>query len=223
MPSQEAVWLPLYADNSVTPFGIVFLSRHDSARSILRASGFFTGLPSVRMLAMQNIEIKARLDDSSRVERQLEALGARRMWRRWQQDTFYKVPQLGAMPSWLKLREAEDSPPEVIGYCRAPPHGGPHASDYEIIIVKEAEAWKRLFGRVLPDDKVVKKTRTLWLYENTRIHLDSVDDLGEFIELETVVNGPPDSARAETLRIMEILHLDESDCIQGAYRDLLPD
>ena len=174
------------------------------------------------MRAMQNIEIKARLEDRARVERQLEALGAKKMWTRRQEDTFYRVPQLGSMPSWLKLREAEDSPPELIAYRRAPAHGGPHASDYELIVVKDAAAWKRLFSRVLPEDKVVKKTRTLWLYESTRIHLDSVEGLGEFLELETLVHGPPDVARAETLRIMEILHLSEEDCLTGAYRDLLP-
>ena len=55
---------------------------------------------------MQNIEIKAKMVDRSRVERQLTALGARRMWVRWQTDTFFLVPEQSGMRRWLKLREA---------------------------------------------------------------------------------------------------------------------
>ncbi len=36
--------------------------------------------------------------------------------------------------------------------------------------------------------RVVKKTRDLYVYKNTRIHLDTVVDLGLFIELETVIH-----------------------------------
>ena len=69
----------------------------------------------------------------------------------------------------------------------------------------------------------MKKERTLWLYENTRVHLDRVEGIGDFIELETVVQEAldADSARAETLRLMDVLHLDPAECIEGAYRDLL--
>lgn len=171
---------------------------------------------------MKNIEIKTRLDDRSRVERQLRALGARGMWCRLQRDTFFTVPRLGQMTGWLKLREADDSPPELIAYRRSPPDRGPHASDYDVVVVSDAETWKRLLTRVLPIDRVVEKLRTLWLYENTRIHLDRVEGLGQFLELETVVRGPDvEAAHAETRRLMAVLHIREEDCIRGTYRDLL--
>lgn len=167
---------------------------------------------------MQNIEIKARLSDRSNVESRLSALGARRMWTHRQKDTFFGVPK-----GWLKIREAEGRPPEVISYERATDRAGPRSSYYEVILVEDAEAWKRLLGRVLPADKIVEKERTLWIYEHTRVHLDRVDGLGEFLELETVVEGIPlEEAKAETQRILETLGVQRGDLVALPYRDLIP-
>ncbi|MBI4600408.1 MAG: class IV adenylate cyclase [Planctomycetes bacterium] len=166
---------------------------------------------------MLNIEIKARLRDRGNVEARLEALGARRMWTLRQKDTFFAVPS-----GWLKIREAEGRPPEVISYRRATSHAGPRASDFDVILVEDAAAWKRLLGRVVPADKVVAKERTLWIYEHTRIHLDRVEGLGDFLELETVVDGiTSDQARAETSRLVETLGIKPADLVAAPYRDLV--
>lgn len=168
--------------------------------------------------AMQNIEVKARLHDRAKAERRLEALGARRLWSRRQKDTFFAVPM-----GWLKLREAEERPSELISYLRSTESAGPRASDYDVIVVKDPPTWKRLLGRVLPVDKVVEKERTLWIYEQTRIHLDRVDGLGEFLELETVVESlDPSAARAENERVVRALALDPADFLAMPYRDLIP-
>jgi predicted adenylyl cyclase CyaB len=166
---------------------------------------------------MQNIEIKARLHDRENVERRLTALGARRMWVRRQKDTFFSVPT-----GWLKIREAEGRPAEVISYRRATDEAGPRVSDFDVILVENAPTWTRLLGRALPIDKVVEKERTLWLYEHTRVHLDRVDRLGEFLELETVIEGiPATEAEAETARIVETLGIESADLVSVPYRDLI--
>jgi predicted adenylyl cyclase CyaB len=171
---------------------------------------------------MQNIEVKARMADRGRIEKQLTALGARRMWVRRQRDTFFRVPPPASGRSWLKLREVEGRRPEIISYWRPEGREGPRASDYDVMVLEEVGNWKRLLGRVLPEDIVVAKERTLWLYENTRIHLDRVEGLGDFVEIETVVRDLRiDVAREETLRLMDVLHLAPEDSIEGAYRDLL--
>lgn len=169
------------------------------------------------MRSRQNIEIKARLRDRPKVEERLAALGARRLWTLRQKDTFYSVPS-----GWLKLREVPGRPAEVISYRRSTGHGGPRSSDYDVAVIPDAGLWKRLLGRVLPFDRVVEKERTLWIYEHTRVHLDSVDGLGEFLELETVVEGiEPEEARAETARIMDVLGVSPPDLVAVPYRDLL--
>lgn len=167
---------------------------------------------------MLNIEIKARLGDRANVERRLDALGARKLWTLRQKDTFFAVSA-----GWLKIREAEGRPAEVISYRRATSHGGPRASDFDVVLVEDAAAWMRLLGRVLRPDKVVEKERTLWIYEHTRVHLDRVDQLGDFLELETVVDGiDAETAKAETARIIDTLGVRQEDLVAVPYRDLLP-
>ena len=180
---------------------------------------------------MKNIEIKARLDDRTRVERQLAALGARRMWVRRQRDTFFSVPQRRTTvpdgpltdggAGWLKLREVDGRRAELISYSRSS-SSVPRVSDYDVVTVDDPATWKRLLTRALGEDRVVEKERTLWLYENTRVHLDRVEGLGDYVELETVIQRQTEAeARAETRRLMEVLHIQEPACIERPYRDLL--
>ena len=183
---------------------------------------------------MKNIEIKARLDDRTRVERQLVALGARRMWVRRQRDTFFAVPEKQATDpegagvperrrghGWLKLREVDGRRAELISYSRSA-SSTPLVSDYDVVTVDDPATWKRLLARALGEDRVVEKERTLWLYENTRVHLDRVEGLGDYVELETVIQRQTEAeARAETRRLMEVLHIQEPACIERPYRDLL--
>jgi len=168
---------------------------------------------------VQNIEIKTPLRDREKAEARLRALGARRMWTRRQVDTFFRVP---LESGWLKLRESQGRPPEVISYQRATGHTGPRPSHYDVVVVKDADAWKRLLGRVLPIEATVSKERTLWIYEHTRIHLDVVEGLGEFLELETVVDEiPAAEAHAETARVVSALALDPAEFVSRPYKDLL--
>ncbi len=168
---------------------------------------------------MRNIEIKTPLHARADVERRLEALGARRSWVRRQKDTFFGVPR-----GWLKLREVEGAMAELIAYRRVDDPAGFKTSHYDIEAVRDAAAWKRLLGRVLALDAVVEKERTLWFYEHTRIHLDRVVGLGDYLELETVVRDiDADAARAETGQVIEALALCPGEFISVRYRDLLRD
>ncbi len=166
---------------------------------------------------MRNLEIKCPLPNRAETEARLARLGARRIWERRQKDTFYTASR-----NWLKLREAEGERAELISYGRTGPADGARTSDYDVLSIEDAAAWHRLLGRVLDVDLVVAKTRTLWRWEDTRIHLDRVDGLGEFLELETVVGDRPlDRARAETETVICTLGLAPETFISVRYRDLL--
>jgi predicted adenylyl cyclase CyaB len=168
---------------------------------------------------VQNIEIKTPLADAERIEARLRALGARKMWTRKQTDTFFST---ASGSGWLKLRESEGRLPELISYERSTSEVGPRLSNFDVLVVSEPAAWKRLLGRVLPIDAIVEKERTLWIYEHTRIHLDRVMGLGEFLELETVLDGLlPEDAREETARLMHALSLDPAQFLSLPYKDLL--
>ena len=135
---------------------------------------------------------------------------------RRQRDTFYEVPK-----GWLKLREVDGEPAELISYRRTDEPDGLRSSDYDVETVGEGVTWRRLLGRVMDVACVVEKERTLWLYEHTRIHLDRVVRRGEFLELETVVRGiSPDQASREALRVIDALALKEDEFISVPYREL---
>jgi adenylate cyclase class IV len=147
----------------------------------------------------------------------LRSTDARRVWTRRQRDTFFAVPR-----GWLKLREMEGEPAELISYLRSTEDPGPRTSDYDVLRHEDAERTRRLLARVLPEEIVVVKERELWRLDHTRIHLDRVEGLGEFLELETVVEGISlEEAEDEARRIVEVLGLDPSRFVPVPYRTLL--
>ena len=166
---------------------------------------------------MQNIEIKTPIACFEKTEERLESMGAEKVWRRQQSDTFFDVPQ-----GWLKLREADQAKPQMISYVRTTESSAPRPSSYDLIQLDDAEAWKNLLGRVLPMDCVVTKKRTLWIWKHTRIHLDQVEFLGNYLELETVVDGISlAEAEAEANQVIELLNLNRMEFISIPYREML--
>ncbi|MHC5062927.1 MAG: class IV adenylate cyclase [Planctomycetota bacterium] len=166
---------------------------------------------------MKNIEIKAYLPDRQLVESLLEECGARFIWTRKQRDTFYRTEL-----DWLKLREETPGAAELIAYKRDTSSARARPNSYERAPIEDLQTWQRLLGRVLRIQAVVEKERSLWLFQNTRIHLDRVTGLGEFLELETVLDGISEAeGQKECAQVIALLRLRESDFIARPYRDLL--
>ena len=165
---------------------------------------------------MQNIEIKTPVDDASALERRLADLGATREWVRRQRDTFFNC-----RAGYLKLREVEGEPGELIAYER---EAGSHAraSDYEIVSAPDSAALRSALTRSLGVRGVVEKIRTLYLWKHTRIHLDEVSGLGSFLELETVMRGiSREEAESETRTVIAALDLDPSRFLDRPYLEML--
>ena len=131
---------------------------------------------------MKNIEIKSPLADRPGTEERLRSLGAKLEWTRRQVDTFYHSPS-----GWLKLREVEGSRSELISYRRSVEDSGPRESDYHLLRIDEPGELNSVLESSLGILGRVEKQRTLWVYRNTRVHLDRVEGLGDFLELETVL------------------------------------
>jgi predicted adenylyl cyclase CyaB len=165
---------------------------------------------------VQNIEIKAPARDVAALVARIETLGAVRQWSRRQRDVFFRVPE-----GYLKLRIEEGRPGELIAYVRAPGNE-PRPSDYDIAPVEDAGKTERVLARSLGVRGTVEKTRTLYLWRHTRIHLDQVEGLGDFMELETVVDGiSAEAARAEAGAVIDALALDPATFLDRPYLELL--
>lgn len=165
---------------------------------------------------MRNLELKARCADLDAAAERAERLGARRAGALEQRDTFF-----AATHARLKLRELGDGGAELIAY-RRPDTAAARGSDYELCPVAEPARLAAVLAHALGTTGRVEKRRVLYLYEHTRIHLDRVRGLGDFVELETVVTDQPESeARAELVRVAAALALGADDLVAEAYVDLV--
>lgn len=165
---------------------------------------------------MRNIEVKCRCEDLEAVRRAAEALGARDAGVLLQDDTFFH-----ASNGRLKLRVFADGAGELISYHRSDAAEA-RGCDYFIYRTADPEPLRAALLDALGEAGRVRKQRRLFLYEHTRIHLDSVEGLGTFVELETVVTDQTDEdAREELERIATALGLRPEDRLAVAYVDLL--
>lgn len=165
---------------------------------------------------MKNIEIKSPLADRPGTEERLRSLGAKLEWTRRQVDTFFNSPS-----GWLKLREAEDCQSELISYRRSVEDSGPRESDYHILRIDEPSELLSVLESSLGILGRVEKQRALWIYRNTRVHLDRVEGLGNFLELETVladIDGAEGTAESE--EVINLLELDRKSFISVPYLEL---
>ena len=148
----------------------------------------------------------------------MRALGGERVGLDEQRDTYFAVPR-----GRLKLRESSLSGAQLIPYLR-PDGGGARRSDYRVIPVPDAAGMRRLLSELLGVHRVVRKRREVLLWRNVRIHLDRVEALGSFLELEAVFDGSAESERAQheaCAHVLRELGLSHEPGIPGSYESLL--
>lgn len=164
-----------------------------------------------------NIEIKARARDFAELRRRAAVLADTPLEILPQEDTFFNVPH-----GRLKLRVLTGMPAQLIYYSR-PNQDGPKRSDYEIFETDSPDKLKSLLAAAYGIRGVVRKTRYLYIVGQTRIHLDEVEGLGQFMELEVVLReGQSDAEGQETAEgLMSSLGVERSDLLEGAYMDLI--
>src|SRR5215467_13058083 len=129
----------------------------------------------------RNVEIKARIDNVEAWLDRAKSLADFGPVHISQDDTFFVCPN-----GRLKLRAFSATNGELIYYQR-PNSAGPKESLYSIVPTSEPDALRNLLELSLGQAGRVRKSRTLFLAGRTRIHLDQVEGLGDFIELEVVL------------------------------------
>ncbi len=165
----------------------------------------------------RNVEIKARVSDPARLRELALAMGDGPGRLIHQKDTFYNVAR-----GRLKLREFDDGTGELIAYERAD-HTGPKTSRYAISPTVDPAGLHAALAQALGVRGMVVKQRTLVLSGPVRIHLDQVEGLGDFMELEVVLTGleTEDQGMIVARELMVKLEIEASDLIEGAYIDHL--
>jgi adenylate cyclase class IV len=168
-----------------------------------------------------NIEVKAKVRDWERQCSAAGELAGSPPETVDQVDTFFQVNA-----GRFKLREITPARGELIFY-RRDDELGPTLSDYSISNTHEPGKLRDTLSLAMSICGEVRKKRLVYLSEKfggqTRIHLDEVKGLGQFIELEVVLQpgqSPEDGTRIAG-EFRTALDIRDEDLIELAYFDLL--
>jgi adenylate cyclase, class 2 len=165
----------------------------------------------------RNVELKASDPNPALSARRCSELGAEQQGEILQRDTYFDSPRGG-----LKLREERPGGPHLIQFDRAD-EPGPRESRYRTVGVPDAAATIAALRAALGVRVTVVKRRQLFLWREVRIHLDQVDGLGSFIELEAVASSDsdllPEFAMIDHLK--EMLGIADERLTGLGYADLL--
>ena len=170
--------------------------------------------------ARANFEIKARCEDLAAARDRAARLATEYIGIDHQVDTYF-LTRCGR----LKLWESSLSGGQLVPYLR-PDQPGPRRSDYRIVPLPDPVGTKALLTEILGLHRVVDKWREIFLVGNVRIHLDRVEGLGSFLELEAVFDGDAASEaseRAKLERLMRELGVQPRDLVATSYEALLAD
>ncbi|MBI5833232.1 MAG: class IV adenylate cyclase [Armatimonadetes bacterium] len=168
-------------------------------------------------MSHQITEIKARCPNLARAERVLRDLGARHVGRDLQVDTYFHCTQ-----GRLKLREGNIER-SLIAYTR-PDQAGPKHSEVTMTAVPPDLALKPVLSAALGVLVEVVKERQIWFVDNVKVHLDRLEGLGEFVEVEAIdLHGDLGAERrlAQCQALMSALGVEESDLLSSSYSDML--
>ncbi len=160
-----------------------------------------------------NLELKVKLDSFKEVKKLLKKIKAEHTATFKQKDVYYAT-----RAGLLKLR-IENGSESIITYKRDE-KSKDRFSDYCVIYFADGNG-EKFFGSVLKTEAVVEKKRLLYMYDNTRVHLDEVKGLGTFLELETLVVKGKSDAKKRFDYIVKALELSKYKSIRKSYRDLI--
>ena len=174
-------------------------------------------MSNVSRLMPRNIEIKARIESVKAVALKVAVLATESPVELTQDDTFFRCES-----GRLKLRTFSATEGELIFYRRGNQHG-PKESFYIRTPTPSPESLREALSLAYGQVGRVVKRRTLYLIGRTRVHLDRVERLGQFLELEVVLgeNESSEVGVREAHSLMAQLGIKPSQLIETAYVDLL--
>ncbi|HVE48342.1 MAG TPA: class IV adenylate cyclase [Casimicrobiaceae bacterium] len=165
----------------------------------------------------RNVEIKARVASIHALTSRVAAIATAGPDYIDQDDTFFRCSN-----GRLKLRVFSGGGGELIFYRRAD-NAGPRESFYLCSPTVSADTLRDSLSIAYGQAGRLKKRRTVFFVDRTRVHLDNVEGLGEFVEIEVVLEEDEQVERgiAEANSLLATLGISSSQLIAGAYVDLL--
>lgn len=165
------------------------------------------------------VELKAKMNDVEEVKRRLSLLDAQYIGRFHQIDTYFKVRQ-----GRLKIRETERQDNADIIFYERPNIPNIKKSYILLIHAQPPKVAKELLAKFFHTRVVVDKTREIYVLRETRIHLDQVTQLGNFIEFELPTTNEAKeikNSRSLLANLCGKLGIKKEDLEALSYADLL--
>lgn len=165
----------------------------------------------------RNVEIKAGIESVEQLLPRVVSLADSGPTYIVQDDTFFGCPK-----GRLKLRKLSETQGELIFYERAD-CAEPKESFYVVAPTHSPNALREALALSYGVVGQVRKTRTLFMLGRTRIHLDRVEGLGDFLELEVILqeNEGLEKGIVTAQAVLNKLAVSSQQLVPGAYIDLL--
>ncbi len=166
---------------------------------------------------MKNVEIKAKCDYPEKIEKILLEKGADYKGLDHQTDTYFNV-NTGRLK--MRIGNIEKS---LIFYNR-PNIKGPKQSTFNLYLSDNIEELKPLLISSLGIMVEVRKHRKIFFIDHVKFHIDVVDGLGDFVEIE--VGDLDDTRTIDELQnlcdyYIRLLGIKEENLINISYSDML--
>lgn len=166
---------------------------------------------------VRNVEIKARCEDADLIRSILETHNAEFKGTDHQIDTYFNIPD-----GRLKLRQGTIE--ENLIFYRRPDAKTPETSDINLVPAEHPEQLHALLDNALGTKVVVDKKREIYFIDNVKFHIDRVEKLGRFVEIEAIDEDNSlgqKKLHEQCQKYLDILGIEEEDLIAESYSDML--
>lgn len=164
-----------------------------------------------------NVEIKAKCNNQNAIREYLRFNDAQFKGTDHQVDTYFKVPN-----GRLKLREGKIEN-YLIHYERSN-NEGPKQTKVTLYKSNPGSTLKEALSKALGVLVVVDKIRDIYFIENVKFHVDEVEGLGTFMEIEARdIDGRigVDVLTKQCNKYLKVMGIRNNDLVTLSYSDLL--
>ena len=168
-------------------------------------------------MAILNIEIKAKCSDPTFIRKILTQRNAMLKGTDNQKDTYFKVAY-----GRLKMREGNIEY-SLVHYDRED-ISGPKRSEVLYYHPRKEDLVKQQLIKAIGTLVIVNKKREIYYIDNIKFHIDEVEDLGSFVEIEAIDKTGDigaDKLYEQCKDYLSLFQIDDKDLIDNSYSDML--
>lgn len=181
------------------------------------SAGTLLFLPKPPGMAFINIEIKARTTRAAEIREWLLANNAEFRGTDTQTDTYFNTHN-----GRLKLREGNIE--NNLIYYERPNQAGPKQSNFNLVAVPDAGGLKDMLTAAIGIKVAVVKQREIYFISNVKFHLDTLQELGNFVEIEASNKYAPltvEQLNEQCNYYLQQFHIAKEDLVEISYSDML--